>query len=106
MWSNILNKLEQNGPFKTDRSKIMDVPVEYDNEVEFQNTHPNLLPEEDRVLGITGINGYRIPSRSVLGDLSNRFMLGILRNSKKARNISKDVTWAEVTVGKVQGTKT
>ena len=41
----------------------------------------------------------------LLGDLSNRVMPGILRNSKKLGNLKKDVTWAEVTGRKVWGTK-
>jgi hypothetical protein len=50
MWSDVLNKPKQHGPFKTDRSKLINVPVEYDNEAEFLNTHPDLFPQEDRLI--------------------------------------------------------
>ena len=44
MWSNILNKPKQGPPFKKDRSILMNVPVDYDDEVERKATHPGLLP--------------------------------------------------------------
>ncbi len=107
MWSDVLNKPKQGTPLKKDRWMLMNVPVEYDDEVEFQNTHPYLLPEEYKiVLGTMGINRSQIPSKGVLGDFSNEFTPEILRNSKELGNLKKDATWAEVTGGKVQGTKT
>ena len=106
MWSEVLNKPKKGNPFKKYRSMLMNVPVEYDDEVEFWNTHPDLLPEEDKiVLGTMGINRSQIPIRSVMVDLSNGATPGILRNSKRSGNIKKDVTWAEVTGGKFQGNK-
>ena len=50
MYSDCLNKPKQNVAFRRDRSKLMNVPVEYDNDKEFLDTHPDLLPEEDRLI--------------------------------------------------------
>ncbi len=63
MWSNVLNKPKQETPFKKYRSVLMNVPVEYDNQVEFCRNHPDLLPEEDKIiLRITEIDRSKIPS--------------------------------------------
>ena len=35
MWSNVLNKPKNGTPFKKDRSKLMNVPLAYDDNVEF-----------------------------------------------------------------------
>ncbi len=50
----------------------MNVPMDYDNELELINTHPDLLPQEDKIiLKKMKIYGSKFPSRSVLGDLGN-----------------------------------
>ena len=97
MWNDVLNKPKQNLSFRKDRSKLMNVPVEYDNDKEFLDTHPDLLPEEDRlILEKMKIFGSKFPSRSVLGDLDNRKPSGILRNNENPGNIKNNVTWAKV----------
>ncbi len=77
--------------------KLMNVPVEYDNEAEFLNTHPDLLPQEDRlILEKMKIFGSKFPSRSVLGDLDNRKPSGILRSNENPGNIKNNVTLTKV----------
>ncbi len=106
MWSDLLNKSNQGMPFKRDRSVLMNVPVEYDDQAEFFRTHPYLLPEYDKtILGITGIDGSRIPSRIVLRDLSNKDSLGILRNHQESGKLKNRVTWADMASRKVRRTK-
>ncbi len=73
----------------------MNVPVDYDDKAEFLNTHPDLLPHEDRlVLEKMKIFGSKFPNRSVLGDLSNGGGAGILRNSKNSSNPKNIMDWA------------
>ena len=50
MWSDILNKPKTGAAFRKDRAMLMNVPVEYDDHVEFCATHPDLLPKEDKKL--------------------------------------------------------
>ena len=47
MWSDVLNKPKHGTPFKKDCAKLMNVPLVYDNDLEFRNTHPALLAEGD-----------------------------------------------------------
>ena len=44
MWADVLNKPKQGKGFRLDRSHLMNVPVDYDDEVERKATHPDLLP--------------------------------------------------------------
>ena len=46
MWTDILNKPEQGMDFCKDRASLMNVPVDYDGEVERKKTHLLLLPRE------------------------------------------------------------
>ena len=45
MWIDMHTKPKQGTPFRTDRAKLMNCPVDYDDNVERANTHPSLLPE-------------------------------------------------------------
>ena len=45
MWSDIMTKAKQGKPFYVMRSHAMNVPVDYDDEIERRNTHPSLLPD-------------------------------------------------------------
>jgi hypothetical protein len=45
MWSDVLNKPKQGNPYRVDRSHLMNVPVDYDDEQERKRTHPALLPQ-------------------------------------------------------------
>ena len=47
MTADILNKPKNRAAFCRNRAKLMNVPVEYDDQVEFANTRPDLLPPED-----------------------------------------------------------
>ena len=48
MWADVLNKPKQGKGFRMDHSHLMNVPVDYDKEVERKNTHPRLLPAKDK----------------------------------------------------------
>ena len=75
----------------------MNIPVEYDDRVEFFKTNPALLPANVKNdLGASGINRSRTPSRSVLGDISNRNNPGTLRNKTTLRVPRNSVSWSEV----------
>ncbi len=50
MLSDILNKPKQGTPIKKDRVMLMNVPIKYNDQVEFHKTHPYLLPEADRIM--------------------------------------------------------
>ena len=47
MWSDVLTKPLQGRQWCVMRSNLMNCPVDYDNEAELANTHPDLLPKED-----------------------------------------------------------
>ena len=92
MWSDVLNKPKNGTPFRKDPAKLMNVPLGYGDNVEQLNTHPDLLPK-DESLETAGIRRSRIPSRSVLGNITNK---GILRNNKSSNIGGNAVTWSEV----------
>ncbi len=46
MLSDILNKLNKGSSFNKDRVMLMNVPVDYDDRVEFVQTNPGLLPQK------------------------------------------------------------
>jgi hypothetical protein len=48
MWANVLTKLKQGGPFCLDHSYLMNIPINYDDNVERTKTHPLLLPQDER----------------------------------------------------------
>ncbi len=59
MWSNVMNKLKQGALFKKNRAKLTNVSIGYDNKLEINNTHPDLLPKEDS-LGPTETQMYNV----------------------------------------------
>ena len=98
MWSDVLNKPKHGTPFKKDRAKLMNVPLAYDNDLEFKNTHPALLSKEDS-LGAIESQKPNAPSRSVLGDIGNTSPHGIRTNGGSANKDKYRVTWAGVVSG-------
>ena len=70
MWTDVLNKPEQGTPFRKDRAALMNVPVEYDDEVERKRTHPKLLPksEQEELVKAQQAIPTSFHHRSVLGD--------------------------------------
>jgi hypothetical protein len=48
MWADVLTKPTQGGPFRLDRSHLMNFPINYDDDVERTKTHPLLLPQDER----------------------------------------------------------
>ena len=50
MWTYVLDKPKGGSPFHLERIYLMNVPVDYDNDMKFLKTHPDLLPEADLIL--------------------------------------------------------
>ena len=48
MWVDMLTKPKQGTPFRRDRSILMNVDIDYDDELERKNTDPLLLPNPDK----------------------------------------------------------
>ena len=96
MWCDMLNKPKSGTPFRKDRAKLMNVPVGYDDNIERMNTHPDLLPKNED-LETVGIKRSKIPSRSVLGNVTNT---GFAGNKRSSDNGGKTVTWSEVARGR------
>ena len=46
MWDDMNTKPVQGKLFRTQRSEVMGVPVDYDDDVKHRNTHPLLLPPQ------------------------------------------------------------
>jgi len=79
MWCDILNKPKQGASCRLDRSHLMNVPVEYDDDVERKLTHLALLNKGDDdeviVLPLTQKQPKAVPKpgrRSVLRDSLKR----------------------------------
>ena len=73
MWSDVLNKPKQGGPFRKDRAILMCIPEEYDDNVEYRRTHPELLPLEDKE-NLDRVGASKKPissSRSVMSKVGN-----------------------------------
>ena len=75
MWCDIHNNPKQGTPYRLNRSHLMNVPVDYDDEVECKATHPVLLgTKQDKEIKVPPCNR-NIPKadpspvhRSVLGN--------------------------------------
>ena len=74
MWADVLNKPKQGRPFRLDRSHLMNVPLDYNDEYERKRTHPELLPQDEPCNPVQPAQqfGERLYRRSVLGDIQNR----------------------------------
>ena len=55
MWSNVLAKPHQGKAYCIFCSHIMNVPEDYDNDMERSKTRPLLLPKYDKAVGITAL---------------------------------------------------
>ncbi len=77
---------------------LMNVPVGYDDDLEFRNTHPALLPQDDK-LGAIKAKKPNAPSRSVLGELGNRPPAGVLTSGGSNGKGKYKVSWAGVVSG-------
>ena len=68
MWTDVLNKPEQGAKFRLDRAELMNVPVDYDDNVEMRRTHPKLMSDDDRAVMLKAQKGKQgFHHRSVLG---------------------------------------
>ena len=92
MWSDMLNKAKHGTPFKRDRAMLMNVPLAYDNELEFKNTHPALLTKGANLADIETQES-NAPSRSVLGDIEN------VSPHRRASENKYEVSWAGIVRG-------
>ena len=68
MWAEILNKTKGGRPFRLDHSYLMNVEVEYDNNLELLQTHTDLLLKADQALANSRRKRASFNHRSVLGD--------------------------------------
>jgi hypothetical protein len=86
MWSDVLTKPQQGMLFKKMRAVLMNVDVNYDDDLERRNTHPQLLPEEVDTLQEETI---KILANSGVGRVSRK-----KRTAKPAKvSAIKRVTW-------------
>ena len=46
IWVDVLNKMKQGASFRQDRSKLMNAPIDYNDNIEHTKTHPKLLAFE------------------------------------------------------------
>ena len=99
MWSDILNKPKTGAAFRKDWAMLMNVPVEYDDHVEFRATHPDLLPKEDKRLETLEVPEPQDSSRSVLSDIGNHVKLPKTGGVKSGNRVS----WSSVVRGKEKG---
>ena len=70
MWCDVLNKPKQGPAFHKDRSFLMNVPIDYDDDVERKQTHPDLLPQTklNSSLAVATSKGGSNHRGSVLGE--------------------------------------
>ena len=45
MWVDMNTKPKQGAPFRKDRSMMMNIPEDYDDDIKRKRTHPDLLPK-------------------------------------------------------------
>ena len=82
MWTNVLNKPEQGAKFRLNRAELMNVTVNYDDEVECRRTHPKLLSRDDQTDMVKAqAKGRGIHHKSVLGSDQIGCMIGQLMRS-------------------------
>ena len=55
MWPYVLTKPPQGMLFKRIRAELMNVEVNYDDEVECKNTHPKLLPQDIKTMSTESV---------------------------------------------------
>ena len=74
MWADVLNKPKQGRPFRLDRSHLMNVPIDYDDEMERAKTHLELLPSDEPSSSVQPAQrfGEKLYRRRVLGGSQNR----------------------------------
>ena len=97
MWVDMNTKPKQGTPFKVDRSLLMNVQIDYDDEVERANTDPLLLPTPNTEPKST-IN----QSKSVN---SCRSVLGASNNTQTATGFSSDPTSYKTNHNRIPVTK-
>ena len=68
MCADVLNKPKGGRNFRLDHSYIMNVPVDYDNNMDLLKTLPDLLPEEDLILANSQRMHAPVHHMSVLDD--------------------------------------
>ena len=101
MKADILTKPKQGKGFRVDRGELMNVPVDYDDEIERMRTHPALLPrddpqyEQEMMMNARSSKKTRVQHRSVL-DKPDMTDTG---------ETQQNVTWAEVVAGDAQTSK-
>ena len=71
MWINMNTKPKQGKLFKIDRSKLMDVPIDYDDDVRRANLQPYLLPsfQNQKMSNLSHPIATRVCWKSPLGHL-------------------------------------
>ena len=78
---------------------MMDVSEEYNNNVEYRKTHPNLLPLEDKE-NLEYVGSSKKPpssSRSVLKNVDNQDkLLGVPVSNVHARKSKNTSSWSKV----------
>jgi len=68
MWTHVLNKPEQGAKFRCNRAELMNVLVDYNDEVKQKQTHPKLLSHNKHAdLAKAQAKGRGFHHRSVLG---------------------------------------
>ena len=87
----MLSKPNQGAGFRRDRSLLMNVPVDYDDDLELSRTHIDLLPKQKQVQPVTEKTALVTDCRSVLGDIGNRDVKSVAT----PRGKSVGVTWAD-----------
>ena len=99
MWSDVLNKPKQGGPFRKDRAMLMGVPVEYDDNVEYHRTHQELLPSNEKE-NLDHVRALKKPtsfSRRMVGKVGNSENIsGVLKQVDTAGNSGNRVSWSNV----------
>ena len=68
MWADVVNKPKGGRPFRLDRSYLMNVTIDYNNDLELLQTHPSLLPKAEPLLANSRHKSASVNHRSVLGD--------------------------------------
>ena len=114
MYTDVLNKPNGGRPFHLDRRYLVNVAVNYNNDLDLLQTHPNILPKAYQVLDNSRHKSLSVNHRSVLGDhtiagyqlndsrLGNSWLARITRQSANIRQSANQRSWRDVAANQWQ----
>jgi hypothetical protein len=107
MWIVMHTKPKHGTPFYENRSMVRNVPVEYDDEVEWKNTNPLLLPSQEEHHTLPALEAYKLATEQSLSLIHHRSVLwDISPNNSSVVQASGNTRRVNLTTTKNKQTRT